>query len=218
MRVIGLLASAILAILAGAAIWLIVYGYRLFAEEDLSLADKAAGAQALAAAISLFATILLVGVTAWYAWISGRLLRQSGPVINVELSVAWVPQLPWHGSVLLGPLSSLSSGPPDERFPLPYLAAQIRNAGNLAASVLKVGVESNAGFFYAHLDAPIGPSCPFELEAHSSQTAFISVDDVITGINAWSEVMGKATFKIRAVVELGSGITERSHWEQLATP
>lgn len=215
MKFLGSIAACILVVLSVAASWLIVYSYRLLVEEDLVFTDEAVAVQALASAVSLLATILLVGITAWYAWITGRLLQQSTPTVNVQLSVGWVPQLPGHGGALLSPLSSLSSGPLDERYSVPFLAVQIRNAGNLAASISKVSVESNAGFSYEHISAPIGPSCPFELEAHSSQTAFISVDEMITGIKTWHEVKGKPTSRIRAVVELGSGVIERSGWEHL---
>ena len=215
MKILGFLATAILVVLSVVALWLMVYGYRLLTEEDLSLTDKAAGVQALAATVSLLATILLVSVTAWYAWITGRLLHQSGPVISVEFSVGWISQPVGQGGVLLGPLSSLKSGPPDDRFLVPLLAVQIRNSGNMAASIARVSVESKGSFFYTHIVAPAGPSCPFELGAHSHQTAFISVEDVITAINAWNEVMGKSSLAIRAVVELGSGAIEYSGWEQL---
>lgn len=214
MKILGSAAACILAVLAIAASWLMVYSYRLLTEEDLTFPDEAAAVQALAAAVSLLATVLLVGITTWYAWISRRLLQQSRPVVSVELSVGWMPQTLGHG-VLLGPFSSLISGPPDERYPMPYLAVQIRNAGNLAASISRVSIESNAGFSFAHTMAPVGPSCPFELEAHSSQTAFVRVDDMIASIKAWHKAMGKSSSRVRAMVELGSGIAERSKWEQL---
>lgn len=215
MKIIGLFATIVLGGISVAAIWLIVYGYGLLAEDNLSPIDKAAGVQALAAAVALLATILLVGVTAWYAWIAGRLLHQSGPILSVELLVAWTSSSVEYGGIVLGPLSSLSSGPPDERFMVPFLAVQIRNSGNIAASVARVSVESNAGFFYTEVVPPTGPSCPFELEAHSCQTAFISVRGVTAGIHAWDEVMSQPSLRLRAVAELGSGIVGRSGWEPL---
>lgn len=215
MKIIGLCAAVVLGGISVAAVWLIVYGYGLLAEDDLRLIDKAAGVQALAAAIALFATILLVGVTAWYAWITGRLLHQSGPVIGIELLVAWRSPSVEYGGMVLGQLSSLRSGPPDDRFSVPFLAVQIRNSGNIAASVARVSIESKAGFSYTELVPPTGPSCPFELEAHTCQTAFISVGGVNASIYAWNKVMKQSSLKLRAVAELGSGVVGRSEWEQL---
>jgi len=207
---VGLAAATIAAAICGAG-WIAWRGFSLLSQDNLSVSDEAASLQAMAAAAVLAATLALVGVTVWYAWLTRLAVRQSGPVVTVELRVGWVVEAARQGQVFVGPLSSLKAGPPDARFQVPFFAVKLWNSGNTKTSIDKVQIGFPSGFAYMTTHTPVGPNCPFPLEAHSSETYFLEAPDNLEGL----EAMRKVSRKIRAEVDLGSGSTVHSSWEQL---
>ncbi len=196
---------------AGGAGWIAWRGFRLLGQNNLSVSAEAASLQAMAAAAVLVATLALVGVTTWYAWLTRLSVRQSGPIVTVELSVGWVMAPTPQGQVFIGPLSSLEDGAPDDRFQVPFFAIRLWNSGNTKTSVDKVQIGFRSGFAYMTNHTAVGPNCPFPLEAHSSETYFLEAPDNPDGL----EAMRKISREIRAEVDLGSGSKVHSSWEQL---
>jgi hypothetical protein len=143
--------------LAGLAAALSVTAFGLNDERRLSYGERASILQALAAAGSLAATAVLVGVTGYYAWVTGEMLVWGQPTVDVELKQAWIDAT---GSALLYPLMqgrmASSQAPGYTRF---MYAVEVRNAGGSAATVSRAGVVV-PGAIDAWLGAPtFGPDC-----------------------------------------------------------
>lgn len=196
---------------AGGAAWIAWRGFRLLSQDNLSVSDEAASLQAMAAAAVLVATLALVGVTTWYAWLTRLSVLQSGPIVAVELGVGWVMVPTRQARVLMGPLSSLEAGPPHGSYRVPFFAIRLWNSGNTKTSVDKVKIGFRSGFTYMTDRTAVGPNCPFPLEAHSSETYFLEAPDNPDEL----EAMRMVSRKIRAEVDLGSGSEVHSSWERL---
>jgi hypothetical protein len=173
--------------------------------------ERAAALQAVAAGASLVATVMLLAVTAWYAVLTRGILKQSGPIVAATLRVGWLGS----GAALTGPLSTLKSGPVDERYTVPSFAITVRNSGNAATKVNSVAVASEAGFSVSSTKSLAGPTPTFTLDAHSSETVYMDLENVIAGITTWKEIQGKDSRRLRAEILLGSGVTLYSPWEIL---
>lgn len=199
-----------LAIIAGIG-WIIVAGVRLFGEANGG-SEQAAALQAIAAGVSLLATVVLLAVTAWYAVLTRGLLRQSGPIVSVTLGVGWLPQSGIANAVITAPLSTLVTGPPDKRFSGATWAVEVRNSGNSATKVTGIAIEAKNGPTLRPMETVGGTNPPFDLDAHSGETICLALDMVLEGVNAWNKVVGGARSDLRAVVTLGSGLTVRSRW------
>jgi hypothetical protein len=198
----------------GAVAWLILEGISLINSASTT-GERAAALQAIAAAFALIATLVLVGVTAWYALITRGILRQSGPVVAADLRIGWLSKMGPSVGGLTAPLSSLTSGPADERYSTPAWAICLRNSGNVATKVASVGVGSESQFSIRATYVLAGPQPVFQLDAHSGETVYIELDMVMAGLKAWRQVLGSLSMRVRAEVQLGSGVVVYSEWETL---
>lgn len=182
-------------------------------------AEQAAALQAAAAAVGLVVTIVLVGVTAWYAMLTRDILRQAGPRVSADLRIGWLPQTARAGIAVSGvftaPFDSLVLGPPDQRVSLAAFAVTLRNGGNAATTVMSVSIAGNSGVSWLVLDFLVGTGCPFPLESHQSETRCVDLHGVFAAIEAYAEVIGNKSTKLRAAIELGSGDVVRSPWQNL---
>ena len=202
---------------AGAIAWLILEGISLFNNASTT-GERAAALQAIAAAFALIATVVLVGVTAWYAVITRGILRQSGPNVAVDLRIGWLAPVGSMGPRTEGftaSLSSLTTGSFDDHYSIPSWAICLRNSGNVATKVATVGVGSESQFSIRAMRVQAGPQPVFTLDAHSGETVYIELDTVMAGLKAWQQVQGSVSMRVRAEVQLGSGIVVYSKWETL---
>jgi hypothetical protein len=203
-----LLAASV--VVLGALVWIVFVATRIY-QNSSNGSERAAALQALAAGVSLVATVMLLAVTAWYAVLTRGILRQSGPIVAASLGVGWLGA----GSVITAPLSTLKSGPIDERYTTPSFAITVRNSGNAATKINSVAVGSEAGLSVSATKPLAGPISTFTLDAHSSETVYLELETAIAAITAWGEVQGTVSRRLRAEVSLGSGGTLYSPWETL---
>lgn len=205
-------ASAVLgaALFAGAG-WLIYRAVKLLNRNDLTSGEEASVLQAFGGAAALVATVALVGITAWYAALTAGMLKQSGPIVAVELRGAWINV--HGGGAITAPIKAFSPKPPEDGFNIPMLAIVLRNSGNAAAEITQVAVGSDAEWAWVAPKAPVGPSCPLTLGPHSTITCYVDIDGFVAAAKAYHEVIAAATTKMRGVAELGSGAKPHSVWE-----
>jgi len=194
----------------GPLVWLIGEARALFVTSTDN-AEKASALQAVAAIGGLAATILLIMVTGWYAVLTRDILRQSGPIVETDLRMAFMA----HGSAITGPMSMMKQGTPDQRYDVPAFAIEVRNRGNAGVLVTRVAVETEAGFSIIMTQSVAGRTPPLKLEGHSSETVYLDHDMVMAGVSVWEQVMKTPSRKLRAVVSLGSGVVVNSGWEML---
>lgn len=212
MRRAGAVVSAVLlAALLFAAGLLAWRGLQLL-DDDLTPGEEAAVLQALGGAAALGASVVLVGLTVWYSWLTAAMLRQSGPVIVTELRFAWTN--PVGTSVVSMPFERMGPAT-DPRYSVPLLAVVIRNKGNAAGEVTKVNVAADTGMKIAQLRPPIGPTCPLSVGPHSEQTCYLDPTELFPGFEAFDKVMNTRTRRMRAEVELGSGATVVGRWNDM---
>lgn len=211
--------AAILAALTALSLGLIAviswYAFELFSERNLQVADRAIILQALAALGTLLATVVLVGVTQRYVNLTRRLVEQSGPIVEAELRVAWLsPHVEQTGAIVTQ-LDALAKGAPDERYSVPSFAVQLRNSGNMSTTIDGVSIAIPKGLSFRGIDVPAGPTTPFELRPHSSETYIFEFQNIIALLKTGRSVLDIAENKIRAEVHLGSGKEIASEWENV---
>ena len=165
---------------AALSLWILWRGFNLIVREDLSISQETAILQALGGAAALFATIGLVGVTVWYAWLTRLLVNRSTPTVTAEVLTEW-----------------------SDKYHEEFFTVVIRNSGNASISFDKVSVVGG-GFRSDHTTSYTDVECPFQLLGNSSQRFQISWMWLDIDIDKFSKVYTSPR-DIRAVVELGSG-------------
>ena len=205
--VLGLIAVASVAALS----WPVALAIGIY-NRAANTSERSAGLQAVAATISLVATLLLLLVTAWYAILTRSILRQSGPIVTAGVGVGWFGT----GAVVTGPVASVRTGPPDPRFTSPSWAITVTNAGNAATKVTAAAIEFKSGISIGSTQSLAGPTPPFTLDAHSNETLYIEYSLVINAAHVSREhERSKSRQVIRSKVTLGSGKIVHSNWETL---
>lgn len=197
-----------LAALVGAvALGLVGVSVALWRVKSSDAARAAAVLQASAAALGLLATAALVGITAYYAWVTGEILRRSGPEVHADLHRGWTD---FVSGVVTVPLDGRKDEPV-EQFTYPLWAATIRNAGGAAVTVDRVGIElykSTMAFYPTQLLGPT--SLPHRLESHSTTVIYFETPP---GALERSADFFKVKARMRAKCELGSGEIVVSDWK-----
>ena len=211
-------AAAVILFGIAAAIRLIRVSTDLYNGTSLR-SEQAAALQAIASAVGLVVTIVLVAVTAWYGLLTRNILRQAGPLVSADLRIGWLPEPspcgPVFSGVFTATFDSLSKGPPDSRTPVATFSVTTRNAGNAATNIMGVSIAGNGGVSWVVLNFLVGTECPFRLESHVSETRCVEVQGVLVAVAAYAEVVGKKSSKLRAVIELGGGDVVYSKWRRL---
>ncbi|MGD9750011.1 MAG: hypothetical protein AB7W59_03340 [Acidimicrobiia bacterium] len=202
---------ALLAIIGGASlIGIAVQLYR----DAANVGERAATLQAIAAGVSLIATVLLLLVTTWYAVLTRDLLHKSGPIVSTDLRVGWIPDVIGPPiNVLTSDVAQLWKGPPEHRYPIPVWAIVVRNSGNAPARVQAVSVALDGGLSLRTLQMPFGKTPPYNVEPHDSETFYMPLDESFVAAKLTGEVLGRETKRFRAEVVLAVGDTVTSRWE-----
>ena len=165
---------------AALSLWILWRGFNLIVGESLSISQEAAILQSLGGAAALFATIGLIGVTFWYAWLTMLLVNRSTPTVTAEVLTEW-----------------------SDKYHQEFFTVVIRNSGNASVSIDKVSVVGG-GFRSDHTKSYTDVECPFQLLGNSSQKFQISWMWLDMDIDKFSEVYTSPR-DLRALVELGSG-------------
>lgn len=176
--------------LVGVAVGIMWRGFKLIFRPDLPISDEVVALQSIAAGAVLLATLVLVGVTSWYSWLTSRLVQRSGPIVTAEVLTEYLND--YH----------------DE-----FFTVIVRNSGNAAVSIDKVCVAGGAFRSY-HSESYTGLKCPFQLLGNSSQKFHISWMWLDRDINKFRERF-RSPNQIRAVVDLGPGRRVYSDWMKL---
>lgn len=191
-------------VLVALAVILFAAAVDLSGAKGLSNGERASVLQAFAAAGALAGTAALIGVTAYYAWVTAKMLERGGPMIDVELKQAWVHVT--GGGAITVPLDrGLQSSPLDPEYPRFMFAIEVRNTGGAAATVDKAAVEAEKGIQYWQPVPIIGPGFPHRLEPHSAVTFFVEPHPVGVAVEVF-----KLKPEVRAIVVLASGPVYRT--------
>ena len=137
LMVAGMAGIVALAVPATVLAW---RSWRLLLLDDLEITESAAAIQGAAASMGLLATLCLVAVTAWYAFLVRRQMRQAGPDVGVDWFVLWSEPGARPGDMALkSPIESLSKGPIAEGHTEWKIAVEVRNSGNVGTSIQDAG-------------------------------------------------------------------------------
>ncbi len=200
------------AALLGLAIWLGWRAVALLESGDLQPSEKASALQAMGSAAALAATVALVGLTGYYAFVSGRMLKIAGPVIAVELRLGWLH--PSGAGAITAPFSVQASSPMPE-YTIRMFAITVRNSGNAGVMLESVSVAAESGFEFTQPQHVVGPSCPMTLGPHSSATFYLESEGFLGALPLMNEIGKHGRSRVCAKAYLGSGGTIASRW---ATP
>jgi hypothetical protein len=171
--------------------------------------ERAAGLQALAAAGALLSTLVLVGITAWYAALTKKIALQSVPSVFVEVVGEWRWQT--GGEV---PFPNIIGFDLNSLHPMPdgyeaRIGLRMRNDSNVVAHIDDVKFELET----AAIHLPIqfgGGQPPTTVEPYASAYVSVSADwlrDAYTVAAA-----DPAAINFRATITLGSGAIAHSPW------
>lgn len=160
--------------------------------------------QALGAAGALAGTAALVGVTAYYAWVTAKMLERGGPIITVEIKQAWV-HVTGAGCVTLPLRDGVLAAPPDPEYPRFMFAVEVRNSGGAGTTIDKAAIEMEGGVEFWQPAPTVGPRFPHRLETHSSVTFFIEPHAVSTAMDVL-----KLKPNVVGLVALASGTVHRT--------
>ena len=203
LMVAGMAGIVALAVPATVLAW---RSWRLLLLDDLEITESAAAIQGAAASMGLLATLCLVAVTAWYAFLVRRQMRQAGPDVGVDWFVLWSEPGARPGDMALkSPIESLSKGPIAEGHTEWKIAVEVRNSGNIGTSIQDafVGVDDDVGFPYT--DSWLKRRFPLDLQPHDTQMLHIE-DEAICGLlRICDHLIKKRRRFVSVTVTLGSG-------------
>ena len=210
--VVAAAAFAVLAVASGVVL-LVWMSLPLVLGSNQDTSGFAAGLNGLAAAASLTATALLVGLTGWYVHLTARLVRASGPDVSISWELVWVD--PYNdGMALRADMSDLRRGAPNTQFSEWYVAVTLTNAGSQGVRVVSAWVQASDAILGRYTGSRLSPDhLPLRLPEHDTLTLYFPASDIeqlVKMVNATQDatlIDGSMT----AGVRLGNG-------RALATP